>query len=97
MSEASAGVGVLVCGTQLIMLVLSALVLAAHISFAWGVWTDADQRAGRAERVWFAVPLIWALATVVSGMLGAAVYWLIHYSSLRASDVPEEVANQPVS
>jgi len=97
MSGASADVGIFACGMQLMMLVFSALVLGANIAFAWGVWTDADKRAGRAERVWFAVPLVWALATLVTGMLGAAVYWLIHYSSLRKEEGPEEVASQPAS
>jgi len=95
MSGASAGAGIFVCGMQLMMLVFSALVVGAHIAFAWGIWTDADERAGRAEQIWFAAPLVWAVATLATGMLGAAVYWLIHYSSLRTSDGSEEVACQP--
>jgi hypothetical protein len=55
-----------------------------HVFFALAVLRDAQRREKLFHRGTFIVsPGLWALATLVSGILGVAVYWLIHHSTLR--------------
>ena len=60
----------------------SLLWLVVNIGFAGGIWRDANTLLARGRVVWFAPPIIWTLATLVSGFFCVAAYWLIHHSSL---------------
>jgi hypothetical protein len=64
------------------------LIAIVHITFALGVWDDA--RRFRAQRTgpFLVSPGMWALATLMGGMLAVGVYWLIHHSSLRRASSP---------
>jgi len=61
------------------LVVLGSLVVV-HVSFALAVLHDAGRRPGGLS---FVGPRMWALATLVGGPFTAAVYWLMHHSTLR--------------
>lgn len=57
--------------------------LAAHILFALGVGRDAQRIKDEGNETQFVTPVIWMLATLAGGVFTAALYWLIHHSSLK--------------
>lgn len=61
------------------------LLAAVHASFAVGVKFDAEKREERGEEVLFVKPLMWGLAALATGVLGVAVYWLLHGAAIRRS------------
>lgn len=55
-----------------------------HIAFAFAVWVDSGQMTVRQNRSTFLVGGgLWALATLIGGIMVVAVYWLVHHSTLR--------------
>lgn len=69
----------------LLFLIYAVLALIVHIAFASAVHKDAQVRA-----VKFVTPGIWGLATLIGGVLTAALYWLIHHSSLANAASPTD-------
>ena len=69
-------------GGSVVTVVFLALLLIVHIGFALGVHKDAEARPDGPVLV---SSLIWALATLLGGVITAAVYWLLHHSSLSKS------------
>jgi len=61
------------------------LTFLLHVFFAGGVFRAARGLRRRGEKSMFAPPLIWALHTLLWGMLALVPYWLLHHSSLRAT------------
>ncbi len=60
------------------------LTAIVHIAFAIAVWVDTGQMAVRQHRSTFLVGGgLWALATLIGGIMVVAVYWLVHHSTLR--------------
>jgi len=56
-----------------------------HIAFAFAVWVDSGQMTVRQNRSTFLVGGgLWALATLIGGIMVVAVYWLVHHSTLRS-------------
>jgi hypothetical protein len=79
----------------LIPLILALIALIIHIAFGVAVFKDSTSRRDEARIVWFVHPIFWGGATLVGGVFVAAVYWLIHYSTLAAEvktsgDLPSE-------
>ena len=78
--------------------ILTAIV---HISFALAVLQDSQNLWRFVHRKTFFVGGgIWALATLLGGVFVAALYWLIHHSSLRPQPngvSPEAQTKQPDS
>lgn len=62
----------------------SIFLLALHLWLSVLVWADArvvnDSKGGAFLRV----PALWGFIALVTGILGLALYWLVHYSSLRS-------------
>lgn len=61
------------------------LLASVHASFAVGVKFDAEQREKRGDEVLFVKPLMWGLAALATGVLGVAVYWMLHGAAIRRS------------
>ncbi|MCX5644508.1 MAG: hypothetical protein NTZ17_07455 [Phycisphaerae bacterium] len=61
------------------------LTFLMHFFFAMGVFSAARGLRRRGEKVMFAPPIVWALLTLLRGMLALLPYWLIHHSSLRTT------------
>lgn len=66
----------------LIGLIVGAAVALVHIGFAMHVWRDAGALEFE-QRLIFGPAGLWALAVLVSGVVGALAYWLINRSTLR--------------
>ena len=62
---------------------VAAIIPAAlvNIAFAIGVSTDAQQ-LGKDRPLWFVGRVMWFFATLFGGVMVAAVYWLMHRSTL---------------
>ena len=56
-----------------------------HVAFAIGLWRDGDGRRQKGMEVAFVGPGTWAVSVLVGSFLVVALYWAIHYSTLRAS------------
>ena len=61
-------------------------VVLAHILFAACIWKDASTLGGLGHPTMVLTPFAWALAGLVFGLMGVALYWLCHYSSFRHRD-----------
>ncbi|HEX8297292.1 MAG TPA: hypothetical protein VF593_13395 [Chthoniobacteraceae bacterium] len=71
-------------GLTIIPLIVPALTVVVHIAFALGVWEDTRLLSLHLRRKTFLVGGgMWALATLLGGVLVAAIYWAVHHSSLR--------------
>jgi hypothetical protein len=79
---------------QYVFLGLSLLTAVAHILLAMGVWTNASERERDQKPIMYVGPGTWALATLVSGVLGVIAYWLIHHSALRKLYTKEGKAHE---
>jgi hypothetical protein len=55
-----------------------------HVFLAVGVLSDTRQLASRGRRTELVPGVIWTVAVLVTGVLGLALYWLVHHSTLRA-------------
>ncbi|MFG0253366.1 MAG: hypothetical protein ACF8NJ_10890 [Phycisphaerales bacterium JB038] len=77
--EASGELGGLIF---LIALGIGIVTVIVHIAFAGAVWSDASdlQRTGRGTAL--TGPFFWTAATLLGGVFVAAVYWLMHHSTL---------------
>ena len=55
-----------------------------HIAFSLAIYQDANsQKQYEPTGSVFVRPFIWALAVLFGGVLIAALYWLIHHSSIK--------------
>ncbi len=70
----------------LVGLLWTCLVIALHVAILIGISQDAKRR--ESGGLLFFGPNFWGLCGLVFGLLGLAVYWLIHHSSLRRSVPP---------
>ena len=66
--------------------VVAILTVIVHVVLAWGVWGDAHAVLLEKRWLFLAPPWLWALATLLTGVLGATSYWLINRSTLRPPD-----------
>ena len=62
------------------------LIAITHIVFAIAVYRDA-KLLDRARTLKMVVPGIWGIATLIGGVITAAIYWAIHHSRLNP-DIP---------
>ena len=73
--------------------ILTAIV---HIGFAFAVLADTLLLWRHLRRKTFLVGGgLWALATLLGGVFIAAIYWLIHHSTLRPQQPPTELEPDP--
>lgn len=72
------------------IVVQTILWIVVNVSFAAAVLADSGelQRQLR-RRTFFVSGGIWALATLVGGVFVAAIYWMIHHSTLRPQAVSD--------
>ena len=64
----------------------SILTVLIHIVFAIAVYRDAT-RLDRTRALIIVGPGIWCIATLLGGVITAAIYWAMHHSRLNP-DVP---------
>ncbi|MCY4402044.1 MAG: hypothetical protein OXD54_05650 [Candidatus Poribacteria bacterium] len=70
------------------VLVVSSWILFAivHLTFASAVFKDAQLNRNRL----FVLPGVWYIATLLGGVFVAAVYWIMHHSSLNTSNTKSQ-------
>ncbi len=54
-----------------------------NIVFAIAIKQDADRLVQREGCLFLVGPGLWSLATLFGGMTVVAIYWAVHYSTLR--------------
>lgn len=64
----------------LMLLVINAIL---HIIFAGAVAKDAASVAKRLHKTYLVSPMTWAFATLVGGVVVAAIYWFMHHLNLK--------------
>ena len=73
-------------GWPILIYVYWAVIVIIHILLAVGVY-DAAKRLGRENRpVIFVAGWVWAVATLIGGVIPAGIYWAINHSTLRSND-----------
>lgn len=69
-----------------------------QVSFAFAVLVDTSRMRRYLRREPFLVSgILWALATLLGGVFVAAVYWLVHHSTLSPAQRATGAANGPES
>ena len=82
--------GDLIAGAS-VKLVFATWILTAivHIAFAFAVLADSQLLWRHLRRKTFFVGGgVWALATLLGGVFVAAIYWVIHHSTMRPQQPP---------
>ena len=64
-----------------LLVILAASII--NIVFALAVKEDADRLVKRGECLFLVGPALWTLATLFGGVPVVALYWAVHYSTLR--------------
>lgn len=64
---------------QVVLLFITALV---HVIFAGAVAKDAGDLVKVGQKPLLVTGLVWAFATLVGGVVVAAIYWFMHHSTL---------------
>jgi drug/metabolite transporter (DMT)-like permease len=54
-----------------------------HVIFAGAVAKDAGVVAKRLHKTYLVSPMTWAFATLLGGVIVAAVYWFMHHLNLK--------------
>ncbi len=81
-----------------ISLLIWLMTAIVHVGFACAVFTDSGLMWRRLRRNTFLVGGgIWALATLLGGVFVAAVYWLIHHSTLRPPQRSDASLEEPAA
>jgi hypothetical protein len=62
------------------------LTVLVQVVFAIAVYRDATE-LDRTRNLIIAGPAIWGIATLISGVITAAIYWAMHHSRLNP-DIP---------
>ncbi|TLD70843.1 hypothetical protein FEM03_11085 [Phragmitibacter flavus] len=74
--------------TMVFSVVFATATVVVHVAFALAVWIDAKEVMLRTGARTFLVGAgLWGLGILVTGVLGAGIYWLIHHSTLRLGPV----------
>jgi len=70
--------------------------IVVHVAFANAVYRHsvASRDAGNVQV--FVAPWLWALATLVTGVIGATAYWLLHCSALGLTATPVLLAESAI-
>ncbi len=57
--------------------------IIVHLALTMAVWQDASRFDHDGHPTFFVGPFLWALMTLMGGLLVVTVYWLMHHSTLR--------------
>lgn len=74
-----------------VFLLIGLLTFIVNLIFAAGVLQDGDRLKKKGRETILAPFWVWALATAIAGVFGAAVYWLLHHSNLVDKGPDESV------
>ena len=67
----------------ILLVVAFALVgIILNLFLAVGVYLEASNRSLRGRKLWFIGPFLWAIFTFMGGIFTAAIYWVMHHSTL---------------
>jgi hypothetical protein len=70
-------------GISLWLLFVAGIALV-HISFAFSIYTDIEDRfVSTRHKSYLVGKFTWTLATLLGGVFVAAIYWVMHYSTLN--------------
>jgi hypothetical protein len=73
-------------GAPLLIYLYWAVIVLVHILLAVGVHEDTKRLGTENRPVIFVAGWVWALATLIGGVVTAGIYWVLHHSTLRPSD-----------
>ncbi len=65
--------------------VIILLIVIVHMFFAFGVYSDALKLRRTFKTTILVNPAMWLFATILGGVLVAAIYWILHHSTLNPS------------
>jgi len=63
--------------------ILMMVVFILNIILAVAVYLDAERQIARQRPLFFFGSGFWTIVVLVTGLLGLAVYWAMHHSTLR--------------
>ena len=66
-----------------------AIVIVVNVSLAVAVFKSASALERQRGSAPFGAPIIWALATLMGGVLTVLAYWFIHHSTLSPQSSPK--------
>lgn len=81
---------------ELTNLILSSMILLTpgfivNLLFAIAVHRDAKSQQQKRLKLNLVGPVVWALATLVGGVIVAGIYWVMHHSQLMRAEEGEKL------
>jgi len=53
-----------------------------HFALATAVWSDSIELEKKGQKLAFFGPQLWTMTVIISGILAAGFYWIIHHSTI---------------
>ena len=78
----------LLSGIPIAYTIIIALAAIVHIVFAIAVASDAKRFYMKGLSTFLVGPGMWGFATLMGGVWGVLIYWIIHHSNLRPEIPP---------
>ena len=75
-------------GLGLLAMAMMVATLIVHFMLALYVWNDSIELTEKGRTLVFFGPYLWTTSVMLSGIVAAGFYWIIHHSAM--SDVDHE-------
>jgi len=80
-----------------LFLIAGIVTLIVHVVFALAVYSDATDRDANRRGLVLVGPGMWAVTTLLTGLLGAVAYWLVHSSALATEPLARVLSGAAAS
>lgn len=76
--------------------VYAVFIAVVHLLITWAVFRDARRLLAAGSGTFLIGPFLWGAVTLITGIAGFALYWVVHHSTLRRETSPVTIAQPTI-